>query len=81
MKTYQWEDYLGPLPQLDIRLSFSRNNVWIESYQKGKLVKVGRRARNGQWVSFYSNLRIEEGSNHSHFDLIRIEEPKKGTAP
>jgi hypothetical protein len=74
IKTYQWEDCLGDLPPRPLRINFEGENCWLEQlhYQDG-WVAVAQR-ENRQWVSLFSNLRVEQKTPEAPIDLIEIKE-------
>jgi hypothetical protein len=73
MKTYQWEDYLGVLPPGHLRINFEGKNCWLEQlhHQDGWFAVAQR--KNRQWLSLFSNLRIEQKSPEDPIDFIKVQ--------
>jgi hypothetical protein len=61
-KLYKWRDDLGELPPAVMRVichEGDTGNLYLEHLLNKKWVKVAHRL-DGQWVSHFVNMRIEE---------------------
>ncbi len=72
MDVYQWEDDLGPLPPPVISVESDGKDLWLKQHRPGGDWFPIAKREDRQWVSLYSNLRIDQPTPRDPITLVRV---------